>query len=440
MTRVNESTEGPSTQGRSLKKTALASLTATSIEWYDFFIYGLAAALVFPALFFPQVSPVIGTLLAFSTFGVGFVARPIGGVLFGQLGDRIGRKRTLVMALMLMGAATVLIGLMPSYAAIGIAAPLLLTVLRFCQGLAIGGQWGGAMLLVTENAPGNQRGFYSSFAQLGIPVGLIAANVIFLVMTAIVSPEAFAAWGWRVPFLLSIVLIGVALYIGLRLEETTAFERATESRTETRRTPVLDVFRSYPKEIALAAGAMTAITGTYYVMTTYILSYGTQVLDLPRSTMIVGVLLSSVLTIPALMYFAWLSDRIGRRGIFMSGAALTGIWAFPAFWLIDTASAILIVIALAVYQLVFSMMYGPQAALFAEMFGTRVRYSGVSIGYQLGGMLGGALAPIIATSLFAATGTTISIAAYMAVVSLVGLVAVFLATETYQKDITEEQG
>lgn len=426
-------------QGRSLTKVALTSLVATSIEWYDFFLYGTAAALIFPRVFFPEASPLIGTLLAFSTFGVGFIFRPVGGALFGQLGDRLGRKRALVMVLLLMGVASTLIGLLPGYAAIGIAAPILLTVLRVCQGLAIGGQWGGAMLLVTENAPANRRGYYGSFAQLGVPVGLVSANLVFLGVTAVVSPEALIAWGWRVPFLISLALIAVALYVGLRLEETLAFEHMKEDlHVETRRLPVLDVFRLHPKEIALAAGAQTAITGTYYVMTAYMLSYGTEQVGASRTTMLVAVLLSSTVTIPALMYFAALSDRTGRRGVFMWGAALTAVWSFPAFWLINTGSAGLILVALAVYQVVFSMMYGPTAALFAEMFGTRIRYSGASIGYQLGGMLGGALAPIIATSLFVATRTSLSIAAYLAVVSLIGLVSVFLATETYQKDVVEE--
>ncbi len=430
--------DGTPVQGRSIRKAALASLAATSIEWYDFFIFGTAAALVFPALFFPEATPTLGILLSFSTFGIGFVARPVGGAFFGQLGDRIGRKPTLVIALVLMGVASTLIGLLPTFSTIGVLAPILLVVLRFAQGLAIGGQWGGAMLLVTENAPRNQRGLYSSFAQLGIPIGLIIANVVFLIIVAAFPEAAFAAWGWRLPFLLSVILIGVALYVSLRLEDTVAFERVRESHTEARR-PILDVFRTYPKEIALAAGAMAAITGTYYVMTTYIISYGTETLGASRSAMLTGVLLSSVVTIPALVFFAWLSDRLGRRIVFMTGAALTGLWSFVAFFLIDTGTTALIWIALAVYQLFFSMMYGPQGALFAEMFGTRVRYSGASLGYQLGGMFGGALAPIIAGALFAATGTSVSISVYMALICLIGLVSVFLVTETYQKDLNADE-
>ncbi len=430
--------DGTPVQGRSIRKAALASLAATSIEWYDFFIFGTAAALVFPALFFPEATPTLGILLSFSTFGIGFVARPVGGAFFGQLGDRIGRKPTLVIALVLMGVASTLIGLLPTFSTIGVLAPILLVVLRFAQGLAIGGQWGGAMLLVTENAPRNQRGLYSSFAQLGIPIGLIIANVVFLIIVAAFPEAAFAAWGWRLPFLLSVILIGVALYVSLRLEDTVAFERVRESHTEARR-PILDVFRTYPKEIALAAGAMAAITGTYYVMTTYIISYGTETLGASRSAMLTGVLLSSVVTIPALVFFAWLSDRLGRRIVFMTGAALTGLWSFVAFFLIDTGTTALIWIALAVYQLFFSMMYGPQGALFAEMFGTRVRYSGASLCYQLGGMFGGALAPIIAGALFAATGTSVSISVYMALICLIGLVSVFLVTETYQKDLNADE-
>jgi MHS family shikimate/dehydroshikimate transporter-like MFS transporter len=435
---MNTVSEAAPTQRRSILKIALTSLSATSIEWYDFFLYGTAAALVFPELFFPEASPTIGTLLAFSTFGVGFVGRPLGGILFGHLGDRIGRKRTLVAVLMTMGVASTLIGLMPTYASIGLLAAILLTVLRFVQGLAIGGQWGGALLLVTESAPRNLRGFYSSFAQVGVAFGLVLGNVVLLAVAAVVSDEAFTAWGWRVPFLLSLVLIGIALYVALRLEETVAFERVQETHTEAR-LPVLDVFRTYPKQVMLAAGAMVGITGTYYVMTTYVTSYGPGVLGISRSAILTGVLVSAIFSIPALMFFAWLSDRWGRRGIYMLGAVLTGAWSFPAFWLIDTASMLPILVALVVYQIVFSMMYGPQGALFSEMFGTRVRYSGASIGYQIGGMLGGALAPIIATALFAATGGSGSIAAYMAVVCAISLVSVFLTTETYQTDIEEAQ-
>ncbi len=452
----------------SIMKVALTALAGTSIEWYDFFIYGTAAALVFPTVFFSEtLSPIVAQLASFSTFAVGFVARPVGGIVFGHFGDRVGRKVALVTALLLMGVATTLIGLLPPYALVGAAAPVMLVVLRFVQGLAIGGQWAGAVLVATENAPRDKRGFYGAFAQVGVPAGVILANLVFLVVNASVSPEAFVAWGWRIPFLLSIALIAVAIYVQLHLEETAEFRELQELRArrteelihqraqalgrsvdqvraalaaERRPSPVLEALRMYPKQIALAAGALMAIQVTFYIFTTFLIAYGTNpaTLNLPRATMLAAVLISAFLMIPALLISAAFSDRYGRRGIFIAGAILVGIWGFVLFPLIDSGSFPRIVFALTVGQIFFSMMYGPQAAFLAELFSTRVRYSGASLGYQIGAILGGALTPIIATALVARFETAFAVSVYIAVACAITVGSVLLLRETYQSNFEEE--
>jgi len=421
---------------RQLRKNIFVSVAGSAIEWYDFFIYASASALVLNKLFFPSVDSVAGTLLAFTTFAVGFLIRPVGAAVFGHFGDKFGRKPTLVTAMMIMGAATTAIGLLPPYATLGVAAPILLVVLRLIQGLALGGQWGGAVLLVTESAPEGKRGFYGSFAQLGVPIALVVSNVMFLVLSAAVSQDAFLAWGWRIPFLFSVVLIGVGLYAQSRASETST---GVSDQPERRRAPLLELLRSHPKQILLAAGATVINGGAYYLLTVYILSYATQVLAVSRGTILTGVLVSAVasgLTIPAA---AALSDRIGRRRVFLSGAALLAVWGFPMFWLVNTGSAVLITVALVVAQLIFSLTYGPCPALFSEMFGARVRYSGVSVGYQIGAVAGGALAPIIATSLHAEFHTANAIALYLAVMAAVSFVSVFLVTESSRREGAVEQ-
>ena len=427
---------------RSMRRVALAALAGTSIEWYDFFIYGTAAALVFPAVFFPaDVPPYVALIASFSTFAVGFLARPVGGIVFGHFGDRVGRKTTLVTALMLMGIATLLIGLLPSYAVAGPLAPIALVVLRFAQGLAIGGQWGGAMLLVTENAPANRRGFYGAFAQAGAPVGVVLANLAFLLVTALVSPEDLMTWGWRVPFLFSIALVGVSLYIQLRIEDTPAFERlkaidaaASRERSTRPRSPVLDALRRYPRQIALAAGAFLAVQVPFYILITFVIAYGTDPngLALPRTTLLLGVLISALVQVPALFAASAFSDSRGRRGIYMAGAVFSGLWAFALFPLIDTGSLLWIAFALSVGQIGVAMMYGPQAALLAELFPTDVRYSAASLGYQLGAILGGSLAPMIATALLAETGSAFGISVYMAIACAITLASIVMLKETYR--------
>lgn len=436
-----EADRGAAPQRSDVAKAGIASLTASSIEWYDFFIYLTAAALVFPAVFFPSSSEVAGVLAAFSTAAVGFVARPVGGVLFGHFGDRLGRKPTLVIALVIMGTATFLVGLLPGYATIGVFAPILLFVLRFCQGLAIGGQWGGAVLLATEYAPPNRRGLFGSFAQTGVPVGVITGNLVFLLMAALTTDAQFGAWGWRVPFLIGVLLVGVAMFIQLRLEDTPAFRHLEESQGEgdaPERSPVLEVITQHPKQILLAGGAFFVINGSFYILISGILDYGTRNLGLSSDAMLTAVLVSSAIQIPALIGFAALTDRVGRRPVYLAGAVLLGIWGFPMFLLIDTASIALITVALSIGQIFLSMMYGPQAALYAEMFSARVRYSGASLGYQGASVFAGGLAPIIMVWLLERTGTSLSVSFYILAMAAITFVSVYLITETYDDEMTED--
>jgi MFS transporter, MHS family, shikimate and dehydroshikimate transport protein len=449
---ANASAANQEAPERSILKVALAALAGSSIEWYDFFIYGTAAALVFPDLFFPGFGDTAGTILSYSTFAVGFVARPVGGLIFGHFGDKFGRKRALVTALILMGIGTTAIGLMPGYGTIGIVAPILLVTLRFLQGVCIGGQWGGAVLLATESAPSEKRGFYGSFAQMGVPVAVLISNIIFLIIAATLGDEALVAWAWRIPFLLSVLLIGLGLYIQLRLEDTPAFRHLQEYReqhqseeeqreaAEAAGSPVWEVLRTYPKEIALAAGAFISINANFYLLITYILDYGTAEVGLPQSTVLTAVLISSVAGLMAIAGFAALSDVIGRRLPFIGGAVLLGLWTLFAFWpLVDSGSPGALVLALVLAQIFLSMMYGPQAAFYSEIFTTKVRYSGASMGYQFGSVFGGALAPIIATSLLAATGTSFAVGAYMAVVCAISGICAFLLAETYGRSMDEAE-
>jgi metabolite-proton symporter len=426
---------------RSMRTVAMTALGGTSIEWYDFFIYGTAAALVFPTLFFSDDMPRYVSLLAsFSTFAVGFLARPVGGVVFGHFGDRVGRKAALVTALMMMGVATTLIGLLPSYEQIGPLAPVLLIFLRFVQGLAVGGQWGGAMLLVTENAPSNQRGFYGAFAQCGAPAGLVLANLAFLAVSGSLSDEAFMDWGWRVPFISSVLLIGLSLYVQLKLEDTEAFKELAEASQPTEakpRSPVLKALTTYPREIALAAGSFLGVQVTFYICVAFIISYGTdpEGLNIARSDMLTAVLVSTMFAIPANFFFGAWSDRHGRRGVYKLGAILTGIWAFVMFAMIDTGNWYLIAAGLSISHIFISMMYGPQAALLSELFSTEVRYSGASLGYQLGAILGGGFAPIIATTLLLIFGSSMWVAAYIALANVLTWFAIHALKETDNRDL-----
>ena len=428
-------------QKNNMRKVALTALAGTSIEWYDFFLYGAAAALIFPTAFFGETTPNTALILSLLTFAAGFIARPIGGIIFGHYGDRVGRKKTLIMALILMGVSSTLIGLLPTYAMIGVTAPILLTSLRFAQGLAIGGQWGGAMLLVTESAPSNQRGYYGAFAQAGAPVGVILANLAFIVTSSLVSEESFYSWGWRIPFLASAVLIAISMYIQLNLEDTKAFkelkllrENSNENVKVTKRSPIIEALRKYPKRIALAAGAFLSIQVTFYILIAFLLAYGASSENISRDDMLTAVLIASAIMVPIQFVFSSYSDRNGRKGIFMLGAILTGIWAFAIFPLVDTENFWLIVLAITGGLIFLAMMYGPQAAFFTELFSTEVRYSGATLGYQFGAILGGAFAPTIAALLWNDFGV-IWVSVYIAFASFLTLLSVMALTETYKNNL-----
>ena len=431
----------------SMRKVALTALAGTSIEWYDFFLYATAAALVFPSAFFPGSDPTIGLVLSFGTFAFGFIARPLGGIIFGHFGDRVGRKKTLVIALWMMGISSTLIGLLPTYATIGVAAPIILCLLRFAQGLAIGGQWGGAMLLVTESAPADKRGYYGAYAQAGAPVGVILANIAFILISSSISEEAFMDWGWRVPFISSVLLIGISMYVQLHMEDTAAFKelQAIKEKRDAqspvkivRRSPIIEALIKYPKRIALAAGAFLSIQVAFYILIGFVLAYGGDAngAAIPRDTMLFVVLIASAIQVPTQFWAASYSDRHGRRGIFMLGAVLTGVWAFALFPLIDTGEFWLVVLGISGGLAFLGLMYGPQAAFFTELFSTEVRYSGASLGYQIGAIVGGAFAPTIATILWIEYDI-VWVSVYIAGASLLSLIAVKMLTETYQSSLSD---
>jgi len=420
----------------SIKPVILASFIGTTIEWYDFFLYGTAAALVFNKLFFPNVNPLAGTLSAFGTFAVGFVARPVGGIIFGHFGDRIGRKSMLIYSLLIMGIATFIIGLLPTYATIGILAPILLVVMRFAQGIGVGGEWGGAVLMAVEHSTKGSRGFHGSWVQMGVGAGLLLSTLTFTLFATLLSPAQFLEWGWRVPFLLSVILIGVGLFIRLRIFETPIFARLKESQGETHR-PIVEVLRYQPRDVLLAMGMRFAENGPFYVMSVFVLNYGETHLHLPKSTILTGVIIASSISLLVIPVYGALSDRIGRRPVYQAGAVFTLLFAFPFFWLLDTRSPGLIWLAIAVaVNIGHDPMYAVQASYFSELFGTRVRYTGASLSYQLSSVFAGGLAPLIATGLLAWAGSG-AVAGYVAVMALITIVSTYLATETFRDEISK---
>ena len=417
----------------SLRKVIAASFIGSVIEWYDFFIYGTAAALIFGQLFFPGSDPLTGTLYSFGTYAVGFIARPIGGVFCGHYGDKIGRKSMLVMTLIVMGVATTLVGLLPTYESIGIWAPILLVVLRFLQGFAVGGEWGGATLMAVEYAPPGRRGFFGSWPGMGIPAGLVVATAVFTAFSSL-PQEQFLSWGWRVPFIVSIVLVAVGLFVRLKILETPAFQQMQESEGSSE-LPVVDVFRYHWRSLLLTMGAFFLLNGGFYVTITFMLAYGTQNIGVDSGTMLTGVLIAATVQIFAIGAFAALSDRVGRRPVYLGGAVFLLLFSFPLFWMVNTGVAPLIWLAMSIAIVALGAMYGPSGAFFSELFSTRVRYSGASLGYQLASAVAGGFAPVIAVALLSAYGYP-AVALYMIVMALITITAVYLATETYQKDIS----
>jgi MFS transporter, MHS family, shikimate and dehydroshikimate transport protein len=419
---------------RSIRPIILASFIGTTIEWYDFFLYGTAAALVFNRLFFPNVDPVVGTLSSFGTFAVGFVARPFGGIVFGHYGDRLGRKAMLVYSLVIMGIATFLIGLLPTYDSIGIWAPVLLVVLRCAQGIGVGGEWGGAVLMAVEHSPRGRRGLSGSWPQMGVPAGLFLSTVVFAICSTSMTDDQFIAWGWRLPFLVSVALVAVGIFIRLAILETPAFTSLSEAGKREAR-PVVTALRTHRKSLLLAMGMRLAENGLFYVYTVFVLSYGPGELGMPRNTMLTGVTLAAMAGLVAIPCYGALSDRIGRRPVYLFGAAFSLLYAMPFFLLLDTRSAAVVWLAIVVGVAVgHNAMYGPQAAYFSELFGASVRYSGASIAYQLASVVSGGLAPFIATALLAWRGKE-AVAAYMMILAAITLVSTYLADETYRSEV-----
>jgi metabolite-proton symporter len=419
---------------RSPRKVIVASLLGTSLEWYDFFLYSTAAAIVFNKLFFPDVDPAIGTLLAFTTAAVGFVARPLGGIVFGHLGDRRGRKQVLVITLLTMGIATVLIGALPTYDAIGIAAPILLAVLRFVQGLGLGGEWGGAVLMTLEHGAPERRGLNSSWPQVGVPMGNLLAAGALGVLGAVLSEDAFLSWGWRIPFLLSGALVLAGLWIRLTVAESPLFAEVERSGAKAK-LPLLEVLKRHPRQLLIAMAARIGTDVAFYTFTVYSLVYITTVVGRERSVGLTAVLVGSACQLALIPFFGALSDRFGRRPVYAAGAIAAAAWAFAFFPLLATGSTPVIVLAVLVALATHAAMYGPQAAFIAELFATELRYSGASMGYQLAGILGGGIAPIVAIALVDATGTSFAVSGYVLAMVVLTLIALAVAPETSERSL-----
>lgn len=417
-------------------RVVLASFVGTMIEWYDFFLYGTAAALVFDRLFFPSDDEFVSRMAAFGSFALGFFMRPLGGVIFGHFGDRIGRKAMLVTTLLMMGMATFLIGVLPTYETIGVAAPCLLILLRLVQGLGVGGEWGGAVLMAVEHGHAGKRGFYGSCVQMGVPAGLLLATGVFSIFSSL-PEDQFLSWGWRVPFLLGIVLLAVGMFIRFQVFESPLFAES-QKKNDVSPLPILEVFSKYRRSVLLAMGARFAENVCFYIFTVFSLTYATEYLSLPKQTILNGVWIAAAVQLIAIPLAGIVSDRIGRRPVYLAGAAFMMLFAFPFFWLIETQQTLMISLAIVLALIGHAMMYGPQAAFFSELFGTRVRYSGASVGYQLASPLAGGIAPLIAAALVEwSDGASWPVSIYMMLAAAVTLLSIILATETAHTNISD---
>ena len=422
-------------KGSKLNSVVFASCFGTIIEWYDFLIYATAAALVFNKAFFPTFDPLAGTLAALGSYAVGFLARPLGGALFGHFGDRLGRKSMLVITLFVMGISTFCIGLLPTYASIGVLAPILLILLRIVQGIGLGGEWGGASLMVLEHAPFGKRGFYTSFVQIGFPIGLVLATLIFALVTKL--PDAdFAAYGWRIPFLVSIVLLAIGTFVRTRVPETPVFEEM-KARGGLSGNPVGDAVTKNGKSFLVAVGLKLSEVSWVYMLTVFVVVYATTKLSLPKSMMLDAVMYGALLELLTLPLFGWLSDKIGRRPLYILGAIFTIAFAFPLFWMLESKSAGLVFAAIMIaMNFGHGMMFGLESCYFPELFGPNVRYSGASFGFQVSAAIGGGFAPIIATALVGYFGGTTGVSVMMIALGLITLAAALAARETKGESLT----
>lgn len=419
------------------RRVMISSVVGTAIEWYDFFLYATASALVFAQLFFPRFDPMVGTIAAFGTFMIGYISRPFGAILFGHFGDRIGRKTTLVTTLMIMGIATFIIGILPTYESIGIWAPALLILMRFFQGLGVGGEWGGAVLMVVESAPADKRGFYGALPQMGVPIGLLLSTAAFAAVAKLPN-EQFLAWGWRIPFLISIALIGVGLFIRLRVIESPMFEKVKQSK-KVLNAPFIELLRTYPKQIVLAIGTRFATDITFNVINVFMLAYGTQQLGMPRELFLNSILAGCVVALVTLPLFGKLSDMFGRRTVYLWGAVFVMIYGFLFFKLVETKEPMYVVLAyICGIALSQASTYGVQSTWFAELFGTRVRYTGASLPYQIAGIITSGPAPLISAWLFATYASTTPIALYIAGTGLISFVSAYFLAETFRARLEEE--
>ena len=425
------------TQKTQVRRAAMASTIGTTIEWYDFFLYNTAAALVFPHLFFPESSAYAGAMQSFATYFVGFAARPIGAAIFGHWGDRIGRKTTLIITLLVMGLASAVIGIMPGTATIGIAAPLLLVFLRVLQGIAVGGEWSGSVLLTMEWGDQKRRGLLGSFAQVGVPVGLVLGTGGMTLLSATMSEEAFDSWGWRIPFLASLILVAVGLVIRLRILETPMFAKVLK-QGKTATAPVKDAIKHHWREILLSAGVRFAEQMPFYLFTTFVLTYVVQVHHYSKTFILSAVLVGATVELAAIPFFSHLSDSVGRKKVYTAGAVAAGVFAFPYFYVLTHGSSVSIFVVIVLSMIIHAMMYGPQAALIGESFPTHLRYGGAGLGYQLASVFAGGPAPLLATWLLHETGTPYSISVYIVIAAVITVICCRALADRSRVDIEDD--